>query len=112
MHHKPIIKQGYDMNLIERNNMTNRQLKREAAKAHNALYDAGKAKQYPSVLREAEPSQRHALAAKADRTSATPSRSQNGKRMRERSGSKIYSLMKGRHKINMLFARAGIRLGL
>lgn len=93
-------------------NMTNAERKREAARIHNAAYEAGKAKQYPNVLREAFPSQRNALAAKADRTSATPNRSQNGKRMRQRAGSKIDSLMNGRHKINMLFARAGIRLGL
>lgn len=100
------------MNINPEMNMTNRQLKREAAKAHNALYDAGKAKQYPSVLREADPSQRNALAAKADRTSATRNRSANGKRMRQRAGYKLAMLMAGRHNINMLFARAGIRLGL
>lgn len=100
------------MNINPAMNMTNGERKREAAKAHNALYDAGKAKQYPSVLREADPSQRNALAAKAGRTSATPNRSQNGKRMRQRVESKLAKIMAGRHNINMLFARAGIRLGL
>lgn len=100
------------MNINPAMNMTNGERKREAAKAHNALYDAGKAKHYPNVRVLKMPSQRNALAAKADRTSATPNRSQNGKRMRQRAGRKIHALMRGRQNINMLFTRAGIRLGL
>lgn len=88
--------------------------KKQRAAQHNAIierdgYEAVKAK---GVTTPMPPSSRHALAAAADRTSATPRRKGNGHRMRNRAGARLDRLMKGRWNINRLFYRAGVNLGL
>ena len=88
------------------------QTKRETAQAHNELYEQGKQKKYPHVKKEAQTSTRNAIAIAANRASATPGRSNAGRRMRNRVADRMKKQMAGRDKISKLFLRAGINTGL
>lgn len=93
--------------------MSNNYRKREAARQHNAMIDKhGHQVVGPRVIDPEPQSQRNAMAAQRDATSGHPNRTYGGRRMRSRAGSTLDSMMKGREKLNRLFARAGIRLGL
>ena len=92
--------------------LSNSQAKRRAAQIHNERIERDGYFSGSRVVDPRGPSQRNALAIKADRTSGTPRRTRGGHRMRARAAKRMDQVMAGREKMNALLRRAGIRASL